>query len=406
MSDSHPLKDDSQTILCHCFSASSQLLDKTASNLTGMGIKELEANSSWHIIDLSQNSIEFVEFPELLRKQSHLETLRLNFNPFNARGNEQIFAHETLMNFECNACGFVEILSQHFAGLVSLRELRLNANRINQINENAFRSNEDLKVLDLSGNQLRVLPHSTFVGLRSFEDLRLPFNPIDLPVKKPFLKSDSLKRLEMNDCQLPSIHPETFIELRNLELLDLNRNQIELLPVNSFKQNLKLKSLFFESNRLRSFQSTILDFLPQIAELCIDNNTFIDSPDFAKLAKKYDDSRLRTDKCNSNVDFFIEGLFSRTPEEQLSMPVEEIDDNGNGTEKSSKFVKKYINEGVSDFFIGSYITFIIILQAIAFVLLSIYLLKISKYEKLDGESNFANTILNNDEIYRVYKSNQ
>lgn len=368
-----------------------------------MGIKELETNNSWHIIDLSKNSIEFIDFPELLRKQTQLESLRLNYNHnFNGRGNEQILAHDSLMNFECKACGFVEIQYLNFAGLVSLRELRLNANKINQINANAFESNKDLKLLDLTENQVRVIPHSTFVGLRSFEDLRLTLNPIDLPMKKPFVKSESLSRLKMDDCQLPSIHSETFIELRNLELLDLNRNQIELLPVNSFKQNLKLKSLFIESNRLKFFPISILDFSPQIEELCIDNNSFVDSADFVKLAKKYDDSRLRTDNCNDNIEFFIENLFDKVSSDEVSMVVE----SDNSTEKSAKFVKKFINEGVSDFFIGSYITFILILQAIAFVMLSIYLIKITKYEKLEGEVNYANTILNDDEIYRVYKSNQ
>jgi hypothetical protein len=78
----------------------------------------------------------------------------------------------------------------------------------------------------------------------------------------------------------------------------------------------------------------------------------------------------------------------------------------NSTEKSQKFVKKFINEGISNFFIGSYITFIIILQAVIFILLSVYLIKITKYEKLDGDVNYANTILNDDEIYKVYKSHE
>src|SRR5690349_23273499 len=107
-----------------------------------MRMKELETNNSWHIIDLSQNSIEFVDSPDLLRKQIHLETLRLNFNSKFKGGNDtEILDHKTLTNFECNACGFVEILSQHFAGLASLRELHLSANKIEQINENAFKSN-------------------------------------------------------------------------------------------------------------------------------------------------------------------------------------------------------------------------------------------------------------------------
>lgn len=78
----------------------------------------------------------------------------------------------------------------------------------------------------------------------------------------------------------------------------------------------------------------------------------------------------------------------------------------NTTDKTEKVNKKFINEGISNFFIGSYITFIIILQAVIFVLLSLYLIKITKYESLDGDVNYANTILNDDEIYKVYKSDE
>lgn len=371
------------------------MLNKTFSNLNGFGIKELETNNSWHIIDLSHNSIKFVDSPELLRKQNYLETLRLNFNSdFNGRGNEQIFDHKILKNFECVKCGFTEIQSQYFAGLDSLTELRLMANKINRINENAFKSNENLKLLDLSENQMKSLSYAIFDGLRSFESLYLTMNPIELPKNKPLFKSESLKHLKMDDCNIPVWYPETLTELRHLETLNLNRNQIESLPVNSFKSNMKLKSLLIESNRMKIFSVVMLEISPQMEELCIDNNTFVKSSDFSKFLKKYDEKRLRTEKCNDNIEYFIENLMSNDFPPELP----------NATEKSSKFVKKFINQGVSDFFIGSYITLILILQAVAFVLLSIYFIKITKFEKLEGEVNYANTSLNDDEIYRVYKS--
>ena len=375
------------------------MLNKTFSNLNGLGIKELKLNNSWHIIDLSHNSIKFVDSPELLRKQILLETLRLNFNSdFNGRGNEQIFDHKTLKSFECVHCGFTDIQSQHFAGLVNLMELRLMANKINRISENAFDSNEYLKLVDLSENQLKFLPYSTFAGLRSFEDLYLSMNPIELPKNKPLLKSESLKHLKMDDCNVTVWYPETLTELRQLETLNINRNRIELLPVNSFNSNTKLKSLFVESNQMRFFSVDVLDMSPQIEELCIDKNTFVKSSDFSKFVKKYDERHLRTENCNDNIEYFIENLFAFV---STDVPF----DQQNSTEKSSKFMKKFINEGVSNFFIGSYISLVLILQAVAFVFLSIYFIKIAKFEKLDGEVNYANTILNDDEIYRVYKSN-
>lgn len=381
------------------FRASSQLLlDKTFSNLSSIKITELETNDNWRIIDLSHNSIEFVDFPNLLQRQIYLETLRLNSNSaFNGRTNKQIFAHKTLKNFECKECGFEEVQSQHFSGLVSLTELFLNANRINRISEDAFKSNGNLKLVDLRENMLKSLPPNTFAGLRSFEDLTLTSNPIELPKSQPFLKSESLKHLKIDDCNMPLIYPETLNELRNLEALNLDRNEIKSLPVNSFKSNPKLKSLLCESNQMRSFPLAMLDMLPQLEELCIDINKFVEDADFEKFHKKYDEMKLRTDNCGSNSDYNETLTIEVTTDVPLSRQ--------NSTEKSEKILEN-LNQGISDFFIGSYITMIIILQVVAFVLLSIYLIKISKYEKLDGDVNYANTILNDDEIYKVYKSNE
>jgi Leucine-rich repeat (LRR) protein len=274
-----------------------------------MKIKELETKNNWHIIDFSHNSIESADFPDLLRKQIDLETLSLNFNfNFSGRGNQQIFTQKTMKNFECVMCGFTEVQSQHFAGLVSLEQLALNENRINRIDKDAFKSNANLKLLDLSGNQLKTVMHSLFVGLEKLEALYLTMNPIEMPKNKPFLKSNSLKHLKMECCNMTSIYLETFTEVRNLETLDLNRNLIPSLPVNSFKFNVKLKSLFVESNRLRFFSTATMDMLPLLTELCIDNNSFTNSSELVKFVKKYDEKKMRTDNCNDNTEYFIENF--------------------------------------------------------------------------------------------------
>lgn len=263
-------------------------------------------HNNWRIIDLSHNSIESVDFPDLLRKQTDLETLRLNSNfNFSGRGNQQIFVHKTLKNFECVMCGFAEVESQHFAGLDGLEQLNLSANKINRINEGAFKSNGYLKLVDLSGNQLKTVPHSLFVGLKKFESLYLAMNPIQMPVNKSFVKSNSLKHLKMNDCNMTTVYLETFSELRSLESLDLNRNLIQSLPVNVFKLNKSLKSLFIESNRLRFFSTVMME---ELKELCIDNNSFTNSSDLVKLVRRYDGKKLRTDNCNSDLNYFIENF--------------------------------------------------------------------------------------------------
>lgn len=291
------------------FSVSSQVLNKTNSNLRSLKIKELETNHNWRIIDLSHNSIVSIDFPDLLRKQIDLETLQLNFNSnFSGGGNQQIFIHKSMKNFQCVMCGFAEIESQHFAGLPGLEKLTLNENRIKQIDEDAFKSNENLKLVDLTKNQLKTVKFSLFVGLTKLDALYLSMNPIELPKKKPFMKSNSLKHLKLNNCTLSIVYSETFADLRNLESLDLNQNQLTQIPVNSFRSNIKLKSLYLESNQLKFFSTSTMESLPQLVELCLDNNDFKNSSEFVNLVKIYVDRNMRTDNCNNNVTYFIENL--------------------------------------------------------------------------------------------------
>jgi hypothetical protein len=114
------------------------------------------------------------------------------------------------------------------------------------------------------------------------------------------------------------------------------------------------------------------------------------------------------------MDYFIERL-ADSNSTILDKDADELLSGENSTdEKSSKFVRNFINEGgISNFFIGSYITIILIVQAVGFVMLTLYLIKITKYEKLgngrndaSGDVNYANTILNDNDIYKVYKLNE
>lgn len=358
-------------------------------------IKELQDKSDWVAIDLSDNEIEFVNFAELT-KQTRLQNLTLNNNSkIGANGTQRVLEQKALKNFECQKCGFTEISSEHFDGLDSLTRLLLNGNQINRINEAAFKSNGNLKVVDLSGNQLKTFPHATFATTRYFEKFYLTNNPLQLPVNKSFFKSESLELLVMDRCNISAVYSQTFGELPGLEQLNLNRNQIEGLPLNSLTINLRLKSLQLEGNRLKTFGN--LDFLKTLSELCVDGNPFNCTPEFAKFVTKYGERQLRTDACNDDTEFFAEWQCKNvTVESPQELP----------DEVTKLPISDEVNKGISDFFIGSYITLILIVQAVIVVLLTIYLIKITKYEKLDGEVNYANTILNDDEIYRVYKTNE
>ncbi|XP_070504637.1 phospholipase A2 inhibitor-like [Chironomus tepperi] len=377
-----------------------RMLNKSSSNLSSMKLKELETLNNWQIIDLSHNSIEFIDSPELLEKQNELDFLQIDFNAkFKPKENRAIFTNKNLKRMSCKGCGFTEIQSQHFTGFDILAELDLSANKINKIAADAFKRNGYLRRLDISENQIISLLPATFSPFRKFEELIISSNPIQLPLNKPFIKSESLKRLIMTNCNIADIYKETFNELKSIEAINLNDNRIEKIAVTTFALNPKLKSLFIENNHLKFFPASILDSSKELDELCADNNTYSDTQEFKEFIKRYETRRLRTSNCSQDVENFIESLF-KSNDEIIINPDNSTD------EKSSKFIK--FNEGISQFFIGSYLTIILIMQAAAAVLLTLYLIKITKYEKLGTgtDVNYANTILNDNDIYKVYKLNE
>jgi Leucine-rich repeat (LRR) protein len=379
------------------------MLNKTFSHLTSTRLKELEEQNNWQIIDLSHNSIEFIDAPELLANQTALETLLLDYNvKFGARGEGKMFEHRRLLRMSCRGCGFAEIRVHNFAGFDSLVELVLAANQIKRIDGDAFRENHYLRSVDLSGNQLQVLQVSTFASLRMFEDLNLNANPLELQNNKHFIKCDSLKVLSLENCKLSKIYPQTFTEVRNLVQLRLSSNKIDDIPVAAFKLNANLKSIFIEDNQLKFFPASILDYL-HLDELCVDSNPFANKNEFHTFLAKYKVENLRTQNCKSDVQTMIEYLF-KNDEDSEEEAVEAIEPEVSDDKKTAQL---NFHEGISDFFIGSYLSAILVVQAIGFVLLTLYLIKITKYEKLGSgaDVNLANTILNDNDIYKVFKLN-
>jgi Leucine rich repeat len=272
-------------------------------------------------------------------------------------------------------------------------KIDLSENKITKIDVDAFKSNRDLQLLDVTKNNLKVLHFSTFTGLPKFEDLRISLNPIELPKNKPFLKCESLRRLTMDSCQLADIHPQTFSEVRNIQELSLNYNRIESVPVEAFKLNLKLKSLLFESNKLKFFPANIIDYLPAVSELCVDNNTFVDGQEFQKFRKKYVERSLRTVKCNSIGEFKIENLF--LPETTTTTTVTST--------TVAVHVERFFHAGISDFFMGSYISMILISQVVIFILLALYLIKLEKFGNFDGDECLADSFISDDPLHKIYR---
>lgn len=340
--------------------------------------EDLNSSNNWRIIDLSHNLIEFdANNSDVLRNQTDLETIRLNFNRNFTAGNrnQQIFVNGNLKIFECSGCGFEDLESEYFTGFGNLLELHLDENGIRKIHVNSFKANKNLSLLSLIRNKIETLPQELFAELKNFESLLLSENPITVPENSPLFKSDSIKLILLDNCNLTVIYSETFSQLASLQNLSLSQNLISTLPANSFAANKNLKSLFMEDNRIKTFPISILfEKSSQLSELCIDKNQFeMKEKDFDIFTQKYTNLSMRSDNCQKNASLFFQNI----PK----------------------------NYGIPKLFIGSYLTLVIICQAIAFVLLTFYYIKISKYERLEGDVNYSNTILNDDDVYKVFKLN-
>lgn len=350
-----------------------KVLNKTFSNLKSFGEISEELKDNWRTIDLSHNLIELDNSSDLLRKQNNLETILLNFNRnFTSSGhwNQQIFSNGNLKYFECTGCGFEDLESEYFTGFVSLLQLHLDENRIERVNEKAFHANRNLSLLNLSRNKIEIIPAELFKNLTNFETLLLSENPIKVPENSPLVKSDSIKLIRLDNCKLTVIYLETFSQLDSLETLNLTQNRISTLP-DSFAANKNLKSLSLEDNQMRAFSISILQ-TSNLTELCLDKNNFrMKQTEFSSLVALYNDRTLRGANCQNDTSLFF----------------------------------KNTNFGIPKLFMGSYITLVIICQAFAFVLLTLYYIKISKYERLESDVNYANTILNDDEVYKAFKFN-
>lgn len=220
-----------------------------------------------------------------------------------------------------------------FKGLCSLTDLILYDNQISRIAKNAFRGLDRLKNLELGSNKISQKTfeiQGLFLGMPHLEVLNLASNGISFDRQQlkspPFKTLNSLKKLYINsqniqflpsnllqglnslthfyagNINLQSLHSHTFIHTPNLKFLDLSKNR--LMYENSLSPNIfhpiyglselylsqnQLPSLDFllkanlslltvlkaTSNMLQIINQTLVQSLPQLTYLDLQNNPFI-----------------------------------------------------------------------------------------------------------------------------------
>ncbi|XP_063071213.1 toll-like receptor 13 [Engraulis encrasicolus] len=240
-----------------------------------------------------------------------------------------------LMTLDLHSNKISKLNGWTFSGLNALKYLRIYDNQIISISKNAFEGLQNLKELVLTANHLKQNTFNDpgiFKGMHNLEVLNLDDNYIEFDTTKlqnpPFTMLKSLKVLLVNSqrhgmSNLPSnllaglnslisfhgenlniqyVHQDTFTHTPNLQYLDLSRNVFttesslssgvfhpipalselrlskNLLPSLTFviDANLsQLQNLQVMNNQLQGINQTIIQSLPSLEYVDLQNNTFI-----------------------------------------------------------------------------------------------------------------------------------
>ncbi|XP_065079746.1 lumican-like [Ochlerotatus camptorhynchus] len=372
---------------------------------------------------------------------NHLEKLILDKNShlnFNSDGSE-FLELESMTDLHCFRCGVDKIYNKSLQGMPRLEQINLSDNRIEQIEAKAFYGNKNLERIDLRLNKLRRLPSEMLTPLDRIRWIDLSSNTELAPEgSEPFLISTVLEKLRCNECGFVTIQEYTFSMLPGLKELFLRKNKIYKIHSMAFPQS-ALTKLMLEDNALKSIDQSILNVMN--LTICLDNNSnelkcFL--KDLSEQKKFFCSTTSQEDvEClppatikisttstidvtnnttnmtiiftnNSNTST-IDVTYSTTNMTIIStngrMPITTTNHlntfakSENLTTSISSAPSLEIVEGISDAYIGGYLTLIFLAQIVTFVLLFGVLLKLKKYDTDPDVDRYAANILNPNPIY-------
>lgn len=264
----------------------------------------------------------------------------------------QHLQNNALETFSCADCGIRTLATNSFSNLPKLKSITL-SKYLRTIPSDLFDANTMLRTVVLSDNvNFSFIPNTAIV------------------------RSKSISTFIADRCNVTAIYAETFAQMTNLEVLHLNENKLLTIDAatNVFVHQTKLVRLELKENKLKEFPVRILrDRMVKIT-FCLDGNPLIASE-------------------NNNLVYkmFLE-----------LMPFNSIDC---GQRYMSSFIEWMPPEekGISDLYIASYITVIMIVQGVLVTLLVLYLLKITyRSGEMETQFDYAAGVLNDHDIYSVY----
>lgn len=252
---------------------------------------------------------------------------------------------DSLQKLSLDKCG-IQMIPGTFEKLSSLLELNLADNQLTTIPSNLFKNNQLFKSLSLNGN-------------KGFAFLK---NTILL---------ENVNQIEFfcNDCGIKVINNETFSKLPNLKRIQLRNNLITEIGIMAFQENSKLNALYLDGNQLSELSIDIFKPTTILKEFCLDGNPFIPSKINNELKLWYSKNEFRK-QCNQTNPF------------------------------EKRLTDWHQFTGISDAFIASYLTLIVIIQGVFATLLIMYFVK-QVYRK-SNEFDYSVGILNDHDIYKAY----
>lgn len=323
------------------------------------------SNLKLALIDVSDNNLSSIGISLTLHESLRVLTLSGNENFQLTDGDAENLSSKSLETFECDRCGVKVLSVTSFSRLPHLKSLSLMSNKLRTLPPNLFRS-FSIEKFSVSHNQELSIDQNTIL-----------------------LESDTLNSFYCNMCNITAIDAITISKMPTLLQLYLNGNRISSVDNHAFVHNNKI-NVHLENNQLHEFPLAALN-AKGITALCLDGNPFKPTSNNNQLKKRYIDSKLRQNCTPVSTDRYFEEILADWYPSTVAI-----------TTTIATTSTVIPEKGISDAFIASYLTLIIIIQGVLITMLILYLVK-TIYRHKDDIFDYSAGVLNDHDIYNVLK---
>lgn len=187
-----------------------------------------------------------------------------------------------LQTLSLEFCKIRRIPSLAFSGLSGLRQLVIRTHNsewsamVMEMESDAFTGLNSLRTLNMTMNNLWSVPTNTFCGLSSLSELNLSANYLQDVNELGFVKNCNipLQVLDLSQNSLVSIPPNAFAQLSRLEVLKLDNNNINVLEDQACAGLVSLKTLSLANNQLVALPPELFSGpTSRLEELYLQNNS-------------------------------------------------------------------------------------------------------------------------------------